>query len=153
MVLSHRQKCRSIKRDGKNRSKLTCAKSCLTLCNPMDCSPPDLSFRGFSRPEFFRSGLPFFTPGDLPNSGVLPHCKWILHQLSHQGSPGIRGGSESEVAQSCPTLCDPVDTRLLHPWDFLGKCTGVGCHFLLQGTSQPRDRIQVSRIVDGHFTI
>ena len=24
-------------------------------------------------------------------------------------------------------------TRLLHPWDFLGKSTGVGCHFLHQG--------------------
>ena len=36
--------------------------------------------------------------------------------------------SESEVAQSCLTLCDPMDTRLLHPWDFLGKITGVGCH-------------------------
>ena len=23
-------------------------------------------------------------------------------------------------------------TRLLRPWDFLGKSTGVGCHFLLQ---------------------
>ena len=23
-------------------------------------------------------------------------------------------------------------TRLLHPWDFPGKNTGVGCHFLLQ---------------------
>ena len=23
--------------------------------------------------------------------------------------------------------------RLLHIWDFLGKSTGVGCHFLLQG--------------------
>ena len=23
--------------------------------------------------------------------------------------------------------------RLLHPWDFPGKSTGVGCHFLLQG--------------------
>ena len=41
--------------------------------------------------------------------------------------------SESEVAQSCPTLCDPMDTRLLRPWDVLGKSTGVGCHFLLQG--------------------
>ena len=40
--------------------------------------------------------------------------------------------SESEVAQSCLTLCDPMDTRLLRPWDFLGKSTGVGCHFLLQ---------------------
>ena len=25
-------------------------------------------------------------------------------------------------------------TRLLHPWDFPGKKTGVGCHLLLQGT-------------------
>ena len=41
--------------------------------------------------------------------------------------------SESEVAQSCPTLCDPMDTRLLRPWDFLGKSTRVGCNFLLQG--------------------
>ena len=24
-------------------------------------------------------------------------------------------------------------TRLLHPWDFPGKSTGVRCHFLLQG--------------------
>ena len=42
----------------------------------------------------------------------------------------------SEVAQSCPTLCDPwtvACTRLLRPWDFLGKSTGEGCHFLLQG--------------------
>ena len=23
-------------------------------------------------------------------------------------------------------------TRFLHPWDFPGKNTGVGCHFLLQ---------------------
>ena len=34
------------------------------------------------------------------------------------------------VAQLCLTLCDP---RLLCPWDFPGKNTGVGCHALLQG--------------------
>ena len=36
--------------------------------------------------------------------------------------------------QSCPTLCDPrrQPTRLPRPWDFPGKNTGVGCHFLLQ---------------------
>ena len=38
------------------------------------------------------------------------------------------------LPQSCPTLCDPMDyMRLLCPWDFPGKNTGVGCHFLLQG--------------------
>ena len=44
--------------------------------------------------------------------------------------------SESEVAQSCPTLCDPMDWSLprpLHPWNFPGKDTGEDCHFLLQG--------------------
>ena len=61
--------------------------------------------------------------------------------------------SESEVAPSCPTLCKPMDARLLRPWDFLGKSTGVGCLFLLQGNSRPRDRTQVSLIVDRRFTI
>ena len=45
--------------------------------------------------------------------------------------------SESEVAQSCLTLFDPMDCSirpwLLCPWDFQDKSTGVGCHFLLQG--------------------
>ena len=40
---------------------------------------------------------------------------------------------ESEIAQSCLILCDPMDTRLLCPWDFLGKHTVVDCHFLFQG--------------------
>ena len=41
--------------------------------------------------------------------------------------------SESEVAQSCLTLCHAKEpTRLLHPWDFPGNNTGVGRHFLLQ---------------------
>ena len=42
---------------------------------------------------------------------------------------------ESEVAQSCLTLLDPMGlqpSRLVRPWDFPGKSTGVGCHFLLQ---------------------
>ena len=38
----------------------------------------------------------------------------------------------SEVAQSCPTLYDPMDFRLLSPWDFPGKSAGVDCRFLLQ---------------------
>ena len=45
---------------------------------------------------------------------------------------------ESEIAQSCPTLCDPMDTRWLCPWDFLGKSTGVGC--LLGKWNQKVDR-------------
>ena len=42
------------------------------------------------------------------------------------------------LLQSCPTHSDAMDckpTRLLCPWDFPGKSTGVGCHFLLQYSS------------------
>ena len=38
-------------------------------------------------------------------------------------------------AQSCPTLCDPdglQPAKLLCPWDFPGKNSGAGCHFLFQ---------------------
>ena len=62
--------------------------------------------------------------------------------------------SESEVAQSCPTLCDPVDC----------SSPGSSVHGILQarmlewvaisfsrGSSQPRDRTQVSRIAGRHF--
>ena len=68
----------------------------------------------------------------------------------------IRSLSESKVAQSCLTLCDPMDCSLpgssIHGI-FLGKSTGVGCHFLLQGVFPIRDRTRVSRIVGRRFTI
>ena len=38
-------------------------------------------------------------------------------------------------ARSCPTLCHPYGlqlARLLCPWDFPGRNTGAGCHYLLQ---------------------
>ena len=41
----------------------------------------------------------------------------------------------SVSAQSCLTLCDPVNykpARLLCPWDSPGNNSGVACHFLLQ---------------------
>ena len=41
----------------------------------------------FSSPEYW-SGYPLPSLGDLPNPG-LPHCRQILYQLSHKGSPRI----------------------------------------------------------------
>ena len=52
-----------------------------------------------------------------------------------QGDPTSPAAAAAKSLQSCPTLCDPIrqqPTRLPHPWDSLGKNTGVGCHFLLQ---------------------
>ena len=64
------------------------------------------------------------------------------------------------VSQSCPTLCDPIvcsptlnPPSLLCLWNFPGKNFGMGCHFLLQGSSQSRDWTWVSCIASRFFTI
>ena len=97
---------------------------------------------------------PVFLPGE--SQGWNLH---LLHPLNWQAAslPLAPPGKpicilSYLIAQSCPTLCDPMDTRLLCPWDSPGKSTGVGCHFLLQGTSQPRDPTWVSCIAGGFFT-
>ena len=40
--------------------------SCPTLCDPMDCSLPGSSIHGIFQARV-QSGLPFASPGDLPN--------------------------------------------------------------------------------------
>ena len=48
-----------------------CAKSCLTLCNPTDCSPWGSSVHGIFHQEYW-SGLPFPPPEDLPDPKTEP---------------------------------------------------------------------------------
>ena len=45
------------------------SQSCLTLCDPLNCSLPSPSVCGFFRQEYW-CGLPFPSPGDLSNSGM-----------------------------------------------------------------------------------
>ena len=47
------------------------AQSCLTLCDPMDHNLPGSSVQGIFRQEYW-SGLPFPSPGDLPDPGIEP---------------------------------------------------------------------------------
>ena len=74
-------------------------------------------------------------PWDSPGKNTGVGCHFLLQC--------IKVKSEREVAHACPTLSDPIPrllvrllglqpTRLLHPWDFSGKSTGVGCHCFLQ---------------------
>ena len=66
--------------------------SCLTLCNPVDCSPPGSSVRGDSPGKNTGVGCRALLQGIFPtqgsNTGLL-HCRRILYHLSHQGSPRI----------------------------------------------------------------
>ena len=60
--------------------------SCLTLCDPIDDSPPD--------------SPPWDSPGKTTGVG----CHFLLQCMKVK--------SESEVAQTCPTLHDPIDCSL-----------------------------------------
>ena len=59
--------------------------SCLTLCDPVDHSPPGSSVHGFSREEYC-SGLPALLQGIFPTQGLnpgFPYCKRVLYHLSY----------------------------------------------------------------------
>ena len=71
-------------------------------------TPPSL---GFSRQEHW-SGLPFSSP-------MHESEKWKWSRLV------VSNSSRSHGLQP---------TRLLRPWDFPGKSTGMGCHRLLRNT-------------------
>ena len=79
--------------------------SCLTLCDPIDGSPPGSDISGILQARTL---------------------EWVAIAFSNAWKWSHSVG---------PTLCDPhglQPPRLLRPWDFPGKSTGVGCHFLLQ---------------------
>ena len=62
--------------------KVKVAKSCLTLCDPMD-----YTVHGILQARILE-WLAIPSPRDLPNPG-LPHFRWLLYQLSHKGNPRI----------------------------------------------------------------
>ena len=64
------------------------AQSCPTLCNPVDCSLPGSSVHGFSRQEYW-SGLPFPSPGDLPNPGIEPRSPTLEVDASTSEPPNL----------------------------------------------------------------
>ena len=67
------------------------AQSCLTLFDPMDCSPPGSSVHGILQARILEwVAMPPHPPGDLPNLGIEPRSptlQVVLYCLSHQGSP------------------------------------------------------------------
>ena len=64
--------------------KVKVAQSCLTLCDPMDYTDHGILQA--------RVGSCSLLQGIFPTQGLnpgLPHCRQILYQLSHQGSPRL----------------------------------------------------------------
>ena len=89
---------------------------CLTLCDPVHCSPPGSFVHGDSPGKNTGVGCPILLWGIFPtqelNPGLL-HCRQILYCLSHQGSPWIlecvvypfsRRSSQPRNRMGSPTL-------------------------------------------------
>ena len=87
-------------------------------------------------------------PWDSPGKNTGVGCHFLLQCMEVK--------SESEVAQSCPTLSDPhglQPTRLLHPWDIPGKSTGVGCRRLLRCCLKQLEYQAIYEITDKHRNV
>ena len=82
---------------------------CLTLCDPRDGSPPGSAIPGILKARTL---------------------EWVAISFSNAWKWKVKVKSLSPVR----LLATPWTAayRLLHPWDFPGKSTGVGCHCLLQ---------------------
>ena len=134
-----------------------------------DCNPMDYMVRWILQARILEWVACSLLQGIFPIQGQnlgLPHCRQILNQLSHRGSPKAStyyvrntqhvGSLCAKSFQSCLTLCDPMD------------CSPPGCssHGILQarrlewaaitfsrGSSQPRDRTLVPCIAGRFFTV
>ena len=105
---------------------------------------------GFSRQEYWRE-LSSSPPGDLSDPGIKSASLalaggFFTTSATWPSEPPRKEKSESVNhchAQLFATLWT-ITPRLLSPWNSPDKKNGVGCHFLLQGTSPPRDGKWVS---------
>ena len=140
-----------------------CAQSlqlCLTLCNTMDCSPPGFSVRGTLQARILEwvampSSRGSSWSRDWTCVSCFLHCRWILYHWATREAHRWNE-IESEVAQSCPTLCNLVDCSL----------PGSSVHGILQarilewvaisssrGSSQPRDWTLISCVTGRCFNL
>ena len=128
--------------------KVKVAQSCLTLCDPMDCSLPDSSFYGilqarileqvvfpFSRgssqprsPALQVDSLPAEPPGKTKNTGV-----GILSLLQGIFSMQELNQGLLHCRWILYQLLPGKPIRLLCPQDSPTTNTGMGCHNLLLG--------------------
>ena len=77
---------RGHERNNKRKVKVKVAHSCLTLCDPIDYS--SWNSPGQNTGVGSLSLLQEIFPTQGSNPGLL-HCRWILYQLSHKGSPRV----------------------------------------------------------------
>ena len=119
-----------------NVSRLVMSNSVITRAAA--CQVP--LFMGFSRQGYW-SGLSFPSPGDLSDPGIKPESP-SLQAYSLLSEPP--GESQKFVLCYLSNLC---------PQNSPSKNTRVGSCSLSRGSSQPKDRTQVSCLAGRFFTV
>ena len=88
--------------------------------------------KGFGRVNkadvFLELSCFFYDPADVGN--LISGSSWKILSITLLAC----AAAAAKSLQSCPTLCDPIDSSPLDSpvWDSPRKNTGVGCHFRLQ---------------------
>ena len=133
------------------------SQSCPTLCDPVNCSLPSSSVHGILQARILEWVTTSFSRGSSrPRDGMQVFCiagwrftLWATRQLDACIL------EESDVAQSCPTLCDPMDCRLpgssIHGI-FQARILECVAISFSRGSSWPRDRTWVSHTAGRLFT-
>ena len=123
------------------------AQLCLTLCDPMDCSRP-----GFSVHGVFQASVLEWVAISFSRGSSQPRART---QFSRIVDRRFTVWKERKVAQSCPTLCDPMDCSRpgfsVHGI-FQARVLEWAAISFSRGSSHPRDRTQVSLIAGRFFT-
>ena len=135
----------------KVKSESEDAQSCLTLSDPLDCSPPGSSVHGIFQAKEYWSGVPLvitFLPRSKrllisllqsPSAMILepPKIKSVTvstvsPSICHEvmGPDFCASVQFSSVAQSCATLCDPMNC----------STPGLPVHHQLPGFTQTHVR-------------
>ena len=144
----------------KSESQVT--QSCLTLSDPMGCSLPGSSIHGIFQARVLEWGAIAF-------SNIHRHIptNLIIHtQNSHACGFSLTETYISHTHAQTPTfpfcthchadICDPMDSSLpgstIHG-TFQARILDWTAISFSRGSSQPRDRTQVSYIADKRFTV
>ena len=99
--------------------KVKVTQSCLTLCDPIDCSPPDSSIHRDSPGKNTGVGLPCPPPGDLPNPGIELESPPLLADslLSEpSGKPKNTGVGSPSLLQGIFLTQESSQGLLNHRW-------------------------------------
>ena len=130
---------------------------CMTLCDPIDCSPPGSRVPGVLQARTLEwVAISFSNAWKWKVKVKLLSCVWLLMTpwtAAYQAPPSM-GFSRQEYWSGVPLPSLMLLVRqpfiwsgrscvhatslksclaLLSPWDFPGKNIGMGCHALIQG--------------------